>query len=441
MDQELYKDFLTQRTAARIRAIQIIRFFISVSFFLGFVLFRPVEGMQSPMYVWLLYTSLAYFLFSSILIFLYFFNVIQLTPSYAIIQLAFDFLFFALVILFTAGVQSQFKYLFWLLIFYSGILFHLEGAILAAVVAGFLYAVMVNINYFVEKIRFLDFLPLFPETGERMRIVSVLTICFGFIIIGAISYLVGKYIHDAEYEGFVKKMEVGKLRNKIQESEKLASLGEMAARIAHEIRNPLTSISAAIQMLSTDRLDSDKKEQMLSIANKEVSRLNTMIEDFLHYTKPVETLTEKLYISELLGTTLTLFEQGNPNIQIQWNNRVQNEQMVQLDPHRMKQLFWNVLNNASEAMNNQGTIDIEFTPHTDHQYKISFRDQGHGIEGVDQKFFEPFFTTKAKGTGLGLSIVHRIAKDHNADIQLFNNADAPGATLEMIIAVQGAAHV
>lgn len=433
-----YEEFAGSKREQRIRLIQVVRFFIATAFLLGGLMFQPDNAWNSNIFLLFIYTSLSYFLYASLLIFLYLFQLVDVSRSYAIIQVGFDFLFFTAFILCTAGVNSQFKYLYWLLIFYTGVLFDLEGAVLAAVVAGFLYASLANFHYVLQLTDKFDFLKDIVTIESRVRTTSIITNCFGFILLGSVSAMVGRVLHAAEFEAYTKFQQVQKLKEKIAQSEKFVAMGQMAARIAHEIRNPLTSISASIEMLKSDIQAAEKKEQLLNIASHEVHRLNKLIENFMHFAKPEEHPKKAWKLSHIIQETIALFLQGNPHVRIDFDVTIQDEQTLIVDQHKIHQLMWNVLNNAADAMNGQGHILVLLSQDIPSMYKITIEDEGEGLTQATEEIFDPFVTTKTKGTGLGLSIVKRIADEHDAFIKLYNRDDNRGAIFEMEIPKNGA---
>ncbi|MCB1197563.1 MAG: hypothetical protein KDK51_04260, partial [Deltaproteobacteria bacterium] len=388
------KEFFQNKLEQRVRVIQVVRFFIATAFLLGGIIFQPENAWQSQMFSMFIYASLGYFLYASLLTFLYLFDLVDVSTSYMIVQISFDFFFFTLFILFTAGVDSQLKYLYWLLIFYTGIIFDLEGAVLSAVITGFLFALLANIHFFINHIESLGFLQSLIVSEERIRVTSVITNCFGFILFGTVSAMIGRILNRADFETFSKVQEVEVLEQKIQKSEKFVEMGHMAAKIAHEIRNPLTSISASIEMLKSDFQVPEKKDQLLKIASKEVKRLNVLIEDFLHFAKPEESPFKPTLLSKVLSETVTIFQNGHPDIMMDCQLTVPHEKMVDLDEDKIHQLFWNVLNNAADAMDGHGRINVDFQETTPNRYTVMIKDQGQGVAEGIKNAFEPFITTK-----------------------------------------------
>jgi two-component system, sporulation sensor kinase C len=202
------------------------------------------------------------------------------------------------------------------------------------------------------------------------------------------------------------------------ESQKLSVAGQLAAGIAHEVRNPLTSINGFLQLLRDDA--NEKTKEYLGIVFSEIKRIELVLSELLILAKPqsvtykriniIETLEQ---VSKLLNTNAILY-----NIEIQTNFH-ERELYIRGDENQLKQVFINLIKNAIESMPHGGTITIDADINSHNKVQLIFKDEGVGMkkETLD-KLGEPFFTTKTKGTGLGLTICLRILRDHGADIRV-----------------------
>jgi two-component system sensor histidine kinase PilS (NtrC family) len=219
--------------------------------------------------------------------------------------------------------------------------------------------------------------------------------------------------------------------------DKMAAVGLLAAGMAHEIRNPLASLSGSIQMLKSELLLDDSQQHLMDITLRESERLNALIRDFLLFAQPPRTNKMPRQISKLIEETIELFIQSpsfHDGIRIIRSGLPQDIK-VMIDADQMKQVFWNLLLNAAQAMSNGGEIRFHLEKGKDAVWekslpssipnkgkewvKISIADSGNGIPPQEkEKIFEPFFTTKEGGTGLGLSIVHKIIENHNGLIMV-----------------------
>jgi len=212
-----------------------------------------------------------------------------------------------------------------------------------------------------------------------------------------------------------------RLEEEVRIKDRMAAIGEMAAGIAHEIRNPLAAMSGSVQMLEKDRLLSPEQQRLMDIILKESERLNLTISNFLQYAKPAPSQPVPTNIWRLLQETLTLLnnsEERHPNHHI--IPRCPNPGLTYFcDPNQMKQVFWNLATNALKAMPNGGNLVIELGANKKGGLTISFKDEGIGISDEDiERLFQPFSGSFRRGTGLGMAIVYRIVKDHQGRIKV-----------------------
>lgn len=205
-------------------------------------------------------------------------------------------------------------------------------------------------------------------------------------------------------------------------SEKLAALGQLAAGIAHEIRNPLTSINILIHSLR-ERLPSENSQQEdLKVIEEEIHRMNEIVDQFLRFAKPASPLLEKTDVLSIFEETLQLLRPQIEKQRIVVEKEFQALPMIQMDPEQMKQAMLNLLLNAIQAMPEGGQLTLKGQNSKEGQWiHLFIEDSGMGIslEDVD-KLFDPFFSTKEGGIGLGLSITHRIIDQHHGKIEVKN---------------------
>ncbi|OHB96931.1 MAG: hypothetical protein A2W74_02370 [Planctomycetes bacterium RIFCSPLOWO2_12_38_17] len=216
-----------------------------------------------------------------------------------------------------------------------------------------------------------------------------------------------------------------KIEEQIRRSERLASIGELAASIAHEIRNPLGAISNSVSMLKRDLALTGDDKRLFEMVVEETARLNSIITNFLTFAHPAEYHFIKSDITEIIDETLFLLEQdARFNKKIKIIKRYENSvPKIYLDRNWIRQVFWNLLVNSVDAMPGGGKIFVLVRKPKvpeNNQLEIVIKDTGSGIPPeIIGKIFEPFFTTKkTKGTGLGLPIVHRIVDNHEGVIDV-----------------------
>ncbi len=228
---------------------------------------------------------------------------------------------------------------------------------------------------------------------------------------------------------------IKEMERKIERNKRLAFVGEMAAGLAHEIRNPLASISGPIQMLSKDlRLDeTDRKLMQIILRGKD--RLDGFVKDFLLLARPKPSerrdINVEVIIDDLLES-LRFSPEWREDIEVIKN--LCNQTSIYGNKAEIRQVIWNMISNAVQAMREGGKLKIETSEvfnDTKEYLEIRISDNGCGIEEKNQdKVFEPFYTTKKNGTGLGLAIVNRIVESHMGKIRIKSK---PGKGTDCIV--------
>ena len=218
------------------------------------------------------------------------------------------------------------------------------------------------------------------------------------------------------------------LEEEMQRKEWLASLGEMSAGMAHEIRNPLGALAGAMQMLRKDLEADEISRRLIEIAVREATRLDAIITEFLQYARPPALNLAEYDLNKVLAETLDLVQheaRSRMNITIA-TVPCAGTLPAQVDQDQMKQVFWNLAVNAFDAMPKGGQLTIaagcrkvDVAGRKAEVVEVSFQDTGEGIPKKNlDKIFLPFFTTKKRGSGLGLAAVHRIVDLHGGWIKV-----------------------
>jgi two-component system sensor histidine kinase PilS (NtrC family) len=229
----------------------------------------------------------------------------------------------------------------------------------------------------------------------------------------------------------IRAMEV-----EMKRAEQLAAVGRLSAAIAHEIRNPLASISGSIQLLRSELVLDESTQRLMEIVAREIERLNTTIGDFLAYARPRPLEYAAINVHKLITGTLDLLSNGLPGGSAITMHTLFSPDVseVMVDPQGIRQVIWNLCLNAVEAMQCQGALTVRTAVHpllhqghwTDatpqpplHELIIEVIDSGPGlVPEVKDKIFEPFYSTKKDGTGLGLATVDRIIYHHKGTIEV-----------------------
>ncbi|MBK4211396.1 ATP-binding protein [Bacillus safensis] len=209
------------------------------------------------------------------------------------------------------------------------------------------------------------------------------------------------------------KLELEKSNQQVQmQAQKLAVAGQIAAGIAHEVRNPLTSVNGFLQLMKTQY---PERTDYFDIIFSEIKRIDFVLSELLVLAKPQSVHFQEVQLHGLLEQVITLLKTNAvlSNIDLKQPFKKQDVGAILADANQMKQLFINLIKNAIEAMPEGGSIYIS-TEKVMNEWKITIQDEGKGMSEEDiQKIYDPFFSTKTEGTGLGLTICAAILKDHH----------------------------
>ena len=240
---------------------------------------------------------------------------------------------------------------------------------------------------------------------------------------------------------------IKEIEEQLRRVDRLRALGELAAGMAHEVRNPLTSISGSVQVLKKSLMLDGESQHLMNTVIREAERLNALITDFLLFAKPATKMT-KIDLRDIINETVNIFknspESGNIDIQL----KIEDGLIVEGDSRQLKQVFWNLFINAGNAMLDGGVLRIDSRLKTqDHSLgsevlglksdsvEVTVSDTGMGIPPEDiERIFDPFFTTRDAGTGLGLAVVHRIIENHNGKI-VVKSKKGEGASFKFTLPV------
>jgi signal transduction histidine kinase len=230
--------------------------------------------------------------------------------------------------------------------------------------------------------------------------------------------------------------------------DRLAALGEMAAAIAHEVKNPLASIEVMAGVLKRQLTDREEAQETLADIIKEAKMANSIVVEVLEFVRPIQLQVERAPLDEVFKDSITLAEGKMRRGAVSIDTIIEPDVPELLaDQHQLRQLFSNLLGNAFEALGGEGHIDIRawLLPGEDEatgavepqppQVVVEVRDSGPGISSDDmERIFSPFFSTKPQGTGLGLAIVRKVVDAHDGHIDAVS-APGHGATFRVTLPV------
>jgi signal transduction histidine kinase len=239
------------------------------------------------------------------------------------------------------------------------------------------------------------------------------------------------------------------LEEQVRRSDRLAALGTLAAGLAHEIKNPLTSLRTFTRFLPRKFDDERFRERFQRVVPHELERINAIVEQLLELARPARISVQAVRLPELIDRALDLYGNQLEAKAIDVRREYARDcPPIEGDPEYLYQAFVNVIANSVEAMDTGGTLTVRVgwshtgdpfppsaAPDHRHRVKVEIEDTGKGISSSEaDKIFNPFFTTKASGTGLGLALTHKIVDDHRGRIT-FRSAPGLGTTFRVVLPV------
>lgn len=218
--------------------------------------------------------------------------------------------------------------------------------------------------------------------------------------------------------------------SKLRQSEKMSVLGELAAGIAHEIRNPLTTIKGFMQMGQEKTI---KLDQHIDVLVDEIDRINTIVNELLVIAKPTDVIFSKKNINTIVSEVAQLLSIEASLQSTQLNVIEQDQFHTYCNDSKLKQVFMNIIKNALEAISTEGEINITIYDKNEDYFAIKFEDNGCGIEESRLKHIgEPFYSVKEKGIGLGMTVCFRIIESHKGSIHIKSQVNV-GTSVEVLL--------
>ena len=305
-------------------------------------------------------------------------------------------------------VHEIYRQLYYIPVIYGAFTFGIKGGLITSLSVGIIYFIHITCQW---------------KLAEGEYINQFLEIIL-FIIIG---FITGILVENLKKEQILYKETSEKLKISIEElknyqeqlifSERMRSLGELAAGLAHEIKNPLSSIKSSVEVIGTAVNKDSPQGEFLDILSNETERLNKIVTSFLSFAKPAKPELLPCKVEEILEPVIKLIE---PQLK---QNRVsvlkeieENLPEIYGDAQQLQQVFLNLSLNAIQAMPEGGKLSVKIKSFEKY-IKIDFQDTGTGISEENiEKLFIPFFSTKKEGHGLGLAISYRIIENHRGEI-------------------------
>ncbi|PLX23465.1 MAG: hypothetical protein C0600_14775 [Ignavibacteria bacterium] len=219
----------------------------------------------------------------------------------------------------------------------------------------------------------------------------------------------------------------------LERADQLASAGEMAASIAHEIKNPVSGVKAALQVFLRKTAKSDSKREIIDEMIVQLDRINNAVNDLLSYARIAPPEFSKIFIVDVLNRTIAMLqpELDARKVELQMDLLLEKEHRIEGDQQQVQQVIWNIMLNAVQSMSDGGTLGVRMDQ-TNGETTITISDKGRGIPaGMLERIYKPFYTTKSKGSGLGMTIARRIMQQHGGGIHV-QSKEKHGTTVRLI---------
>jgi two-component system, NtrC family, sensor histidine kinase HydH len=225
----------------------------------------------------------------------------------------------------------------------------------------------------------------------------------------------------------------------LERSQRLSQMGQMAASVAHEIKNPLASIKGAVEIINSPATSSDERREFEGIVAAEIGRIDRTVREFLDFGRPREVALQRADLSATVTAAAKQMERQVNDKGLELVTMIESNIVAEIDSESIHQLVLNLLLNAVEASDSGGAIDVRLERTTDDSATICVRDRGKGITKDEiARVFEPFYTSKSSGTGLGLAIAQSIVTKHRGKIE-FDSELWQGTTFRVILPLTGEA--
>ena len=319
------------------------------------------------------------------------------------------------------GLHALYEYAYYLPILIAAYWFGAPGGLVSAFFCALLYVPHIRVTWADN--------PAYAASqyGELLAF---------HLIGGIVGWLVGRLrrstdlAHQAAHDIAVKNQELVESHQHLTRAERLSSLGTLAAGLAHEVRTPIAAIKGALDILASRAQPGTPEAEFTSVATKELSRLGTLLEEFLTYARPRPPARTTVRVGEVAQQVEALLGPEAHAREVRIVLDVAPVPEITADPGQLTQVLLNLVLNAIQASPRGGAVEMRVAQQGG-DLEIEVTDQGPGLPDEDAtRVFEPFFTTKAKGTGLGLPIAQRIVSAHDGTIELL--PATPGGTRAVV---------
>jgi two-component system, NtrC family, sensor histidine kinase HydH len=402
------------RTYHRLKWLMLCRLIFSILLLGSTVLFQLGEGssfLARPLVA-------LYGLTAGIFLLSFFYGILlqrvrrKIILAYA--QLIADTLIVTLIIFLTGSFSSLFPFLYMVVIIYSSMLLYRQGCLVVATCCAVGYTLLVGLDFFAFLTTFgISANPSIASYGGAYVLYKLAITVSAFYAVAVLSCMLSEQVRKS-------RLELQAMADHVKRVKRVAAIGEMAAGLAHEIKNPLAALTGSIQLLREDLHLAPDHQRLMAIILREADRLSSLVTNFLLFARPPAAKAKPIELGPALLAAVELFEKDRSfSGRIAISKDVCQGLWVEMDPMHLQQVCWNLLLNAAEAIGATGHVRVSVSAISKRQACVRISDDGCGMTAATIKsIFDPFFTTKPSGTGLGLSIVQRILEPYRTRLAI-----------------------
>lgn len=354
---------------------------------------------------------------------------------FAYFQVALDTFLATLIIFVTGSFASIFTFLYLVVIICSSMVIYRRGGMVVATLCALQYGIMVDLEYFGILS------PIGVAAEQMISTYNWQHVIFRLVMIIGACYLVAFLSGVLSEQERSAKQDLWAMEDQVKRMERLAAAGEMAAGLTHEIKNPLASLTGSIQMLKDSIPYDPSHDRLMRIVLREADRLSSLVTTFLMFSRPQAGKVQDVALDEAVEELVSLL-QRDPAFRSRVDISVWKDVppgaslLIRIDPEHLRQIIWNLMNNAAEAIEGHGNIDIMLALAGRGAIRMVVADTGSGIppDQID-RIFNPFYSTKPGGTGLGLSIVQQMVGLYGGLVDI---GSSPGEGTVVTVKFEGA---
>ncbi len=344
----------------------------------------------------------------------------------AYIQTIADTFIVTAIIFVTGSYESLFTFLYLVVIIYTSMLLLQKGSIIIALFSSVQYGLLIELEYYKVITPYMGHWN-FTNTTDPVHIVyRVLILIAACFAVALLSGLLALQLKGA-------RQDLKLAQEHLKRVDRMAMMDELISGIAHEVKNPLASLSGSIQLLQEDTDPGSYEDKLMQIILRETDRLKDIVNDIRLFSKPSTKNAHEIPMAEAIEETVELFlndPKWNQKIHLTMN--LDSNIIVVIDPSHLNQILWNLLKNAAQSIPEKGEIKITLKLSKNNRVYLTISDSGEGIDpDVFNQVFDPFYTTKPNGTGLGLSIIHRLIDTYNGMID-FESTPGKGTVFTIL---------